>query len=57
MNIHNKIETDSDTENKLVVAGGEKGEEMGEIDKEVKNSSYEINISHGCSVQHREYSQ
>lgn len=46
------------TENKLAVARGEgwgKGK-TGEGDDKVYTSSYKINESQGCNVQHMEYS-
>ena len=51
MNKYNKTETD--TENKLMVARGEVGGwigELGEGEQEVQTTSYKINESKGCNV-------
>ena len=60
MNEYKKPETDSDTENKLVVTSGETGwrrGKTGEGDLEIQTTKYKINKIQGCYVQHREYNQ
>ena len=50
------METDSDTENKLVVARGEAGGRMSE-GMEVQSSNYKTNKTWESNIQHKEYSQ
>ena len=45
-----------DIENKLVVARGQVVGKMGEGGQKVQTSSYKINKSWGCDVQHGDYS-
>ena len=39
------------------VGGSKEVSDMGEADYQVQTLSYNINVSLGCNVQHREYSQ
>ena len=61
INKYNKNRNRSiDTEKKLVVAkvgGSKEVSNMGKADYEVQTLGYNINVSLGCNVQHREYSQ
>ena len=50
------METDSDTENKLVVARGEVGGRMSEGGEEVQFSDYKTRKTWESSIQHKEYS-
>ena len=59
-NEYNKTETDSDTENKLMVTNRKrygKTDKIGEGDQEVQTTRYEISNLQWCNGKHREYSQ
>ena len=54
----NKTQTDSDTENRLMVARGEGVGGLGEKGEGIKKSKLVVTEqTQGCKVQHKEYNQ